>query len=70
MPLGMDSAPLGQTFMQHPQATHCRMSMLAFLFAIMSFLLFFTSIAERERKFSDGVTSGGLYFPGGDVKIR
>jgi hypothetical protein len=56
MPLGMDIAPLGQIFMQHPQATHSRMFTIAFLFAIMNFLLFFTSIQERGGRFSDGVT--------------
>lgn len=38
-PLGMETAFLGQTFMQHPQATHSRRLTTAFLL-IMTYLLF------------------------------
>lgn len=48
MPFGIEIALLGQTFMQHPQATHSRILTIAFLFVMMELLLFFVQYTGKE----------------------
>jgi hypothetical protein len=49
MPWGTVIAFRGQTFMQHPQATHSRILTDAFLFAMVKLLLFFLYYTGRKR---------------------
>lgn len=44
----MEIALLGQTFMQHPQATHSEMLTTAFLFIIIHLLLRFLQYTRKN----------------------